>query len=51
MLLDPIERFQSGHFPVGWANAVRMYNEIVQRPGILLELKREAQRRIDFLTN
>ena len=32
-------------------DAVRMYKEIVERPGILLELKREAQRRIDFLTN
>lgn len=32
-------------------DAVRMYREIVERPGILLELKREAQQRIDFLTN
>lgn len=32
-------------------DAVRMYKEIVDRPGILIELKREAQRRIDFLTN
>jgi len=32
-------------------DAVRMYREIVERPGILLELKREAQHRIEFLTN
>lgn len=32
-------------------DAVRMYKEIVERPGILLELKREAQHRIEFLTN
>lgn len=32
-------------------DAVRMYTEIVERPGILIELKREAKNRIDTLTN
>ena len=31
--------------------AVRMYTEIVERPGILIELKREAQRKIDTISN
>ncbi len=30
-------------------DAVRMYQEIVKRPGILIDLKREAQRRIKLL--
>jgi tetratricopeptide (TPR) repeat protein len=32
-------------------DAVRMYQEIVERPGILIELKREARNRIASLTN
>lgn len=31
------------------ADAIRMYREIVERPGILVELKKEAQKRIDQL--
>ncbi len=30
-------------------DAIRMYKEIISRPGILVELKREAQKRIDQL--
>ncbi len=30
-------------------DAIRMYREIVERPGILVELKKEAQKRIDQL--
>jgi tetratricopeptide (TPR) repeat protein len=30
-------------------DAIRMYQEIVERPGILVDLKREAQKRIDQL--
>jgi len=31
------------------ADAIRMYQEIIDRPGILLELKKEAQKRIEQL--
>jgi len=31
-------------------DAIRMYKEIVERPGILVELKREARKRIDQLS-
>ncbi|MCK5454296.1 MAG: tetratricopeptide repeat protein, partial [Calditrichia bacterium] len=31
------------------SDAIRMYQEIVDRPGILVELKKEAQKRIDRL--
>lgn len=33
------------------SDAIRMYQEIVERPGILVELKREARKRIDQLQN
>ncbi len=31
------------------ADAIRMYQEIIDRPGILVELKKEAQKKIDLL--
>ena len=30
-------------------DAIRMYNEIINRPGIIIDLKREAKNKIDQL--